>query len=291
MAIYINKETRLIVQGITGKGGRLQTSKMLEFGTRVVAGVSPGNEGEIIDNMVPVFNTVRDAVKATNANATMILVPPKFAADAILEAADVGIELIVCISEGLPIKDMLRVSDFMRHNKHVRLIGPNCPGLMSPELCKVGIMPNNLANRGHIGVVSRSGTLTYEAVVQLDLQGYGISTAVGIGGDPIIGTSHIDVIKAFEKDIDTHAIVMIGEIGGTAEEQAAAYIQENIKKPVVAYIAGMTAPKGTRMGHAGAIISGGKGSAKDKVLALKNAGVYVAESPADIGKMMKKALA
>lgn len=290
MAIYINKDTRLLVQGITGKDGRLQTSKMLDFGTKVVAGVSPGNGGEMIDNRVPVFNTVKEAVKSTKVNTSMILVPPKFAADAILEAADAGIELIVCISEGLPIRDMLRVSDFLRHNEHVRLIGPNCPGLLSPELCKVGIMPNNLAKKGRIGLVSRSGTLTYEAVSQLELEGYGISTAVGIGGDPIIGTSHIEVIKAFEDDSETDAIVMIGEIGGAAEEKAALFIKGNIKKPVVAYIAGMTAPQGTRMGHAGAIISGGKGSAKDKVLALKEAGVFVAESPADIGKKMREAL-
>jgi len=290
MAILINKETRLLVQGITGKGGRLQTSKMLEYGTNIVAGTSPGRAGEIINNIVPVYNTVKDAVISTKPNATIIFVPPKFAADAILEAVEANIKLIVCVSEGLPMQDMLRVSDFMRNNEHVRLIGPNCPGLISPELCKIGIMSNNLAKKGRIGVVSRSGTLTYEAIAQLNLEGYGISTAVGIGGDPIIGTSHIDILRLFEDDEETDAIVMIGEIGGSAEESAASYIMNNITKPVVSYIAGMTAPQGTRMGHAGAIISGGKGSAKDKVEALRSAGVYVVESPAEIGRCMKDVL-
>ena len=290
MAILINKDTRLLVQGITGKGGRLQTSKMLEYGTNIVAGTSPGRAGEIINNIVPVYNTVKDAVISTKPNATIIFVPPKFAADAILEAVEANIELIVCVSEGLPMQDMLRVSDFMRNNEHVRLIGPNCPGLISPELCKIGIMSNNLAKKGRIGVVSRSGTLTYEAIAQLNLEGYGISTAVGIGGDPIIGTSHIDILRLFEDDEETDAIVMIGEIGGSAEESAASYIMNNITKPVVSYIAGMTAPQGTRMGHAGAIISGGKGSAKDKVEALRSAGVYVVESPAEIGRCMKDVL-
>jgi len=290
MAILINKDTRLLVQGITGKGGRLQTSKMLEYGTNIVAGTSPGRAGEIINNIVPVYNTVKDAVISTKPNATIIFVPPKFAADAILEAVEANIKLIVCVSEGLPMQDMLRVSDFMRNNEHVRLIGPNCPGLISPELCKIGIMSNNLAKKGRIGVVSRSGTLTYEAIAQLNLEGYGISTAVGIGGDPIIGTSHIDILRLFEDDEETDAIVMIGEIGGSAEESAASYIMNNITKPVVSYIAGMTAPQGTRMGHAGAIISGGKGSAKDKVEALRSAGVYVVESPAEIGRCMKDVL-
>lgn len=290
MAILINKETRLLVQGITGKGGRLQTSKMLEYGTNIVAGTSPGRAGEIINNIVPVYNTVKDAVISTKPNATIIFVPPKFAADAILEAVEADIKLIVCVSEGLPMHDMLRVSDFMRNNEHVRLIGPNCPGLISPELCKIGIMSNNLAKKGRIGVVSRSGTLTYEAIAQLNLEGYGISTAVGIGGDPIIGTSHIDILRLFEDDAETDAIVMIGEIGGSAEESAASYIIKNINKPVISYIAGMTAPQGTRMGHAGAIISGGKGSAKDKVEALRSAGVYVVESPAEIGRCMKDVL-
>jgi succinyl-CoA synthetase alpha subunit len=290
MAIYIDKNTKLVVQGITGKGGRLQSAKMVEYGTHVVGGVSPGHGGEMVNDDIPVFNTLKCAVKFTGANTSMILVPPKFAADAILEAVDAGIKLIICISEGIPIQDMLRLSDFLRYNTEVRLIGPNSPGIISPELCKVGIMSNNLAEKGKIGLVSRSGTLTYEAVAQLQLQGYGISTAVGIGGDPIIGTSYIDVIKAFEDDDDTDAIVMIGEIGGTSEERAARYIKDNIKKPVVAYIAGMTAPEGTRMGHAGAIISGGKGGAKDKIIALKEAGIFVSESPAEIGIKTKEAL-
>lgn len=290
MAIYINKDTKVLVQGITGKGGRLQSEKMIEYGTNVVAGVSPGHGGEMVNEVIPVFNTLKCAVKYTDANTSMILVPPKFAADAILEAVDAGIKLIICISEGIPIQDMLKVSDFIRHNEDIRLIGPNSPGLISPELSKVGIMSNNLAKKGNIGLVSRSGTLTYEAVAQLQIQGYGISTAVGIGGDPIIGTSYIDVIKAFEEDEDTAAIVMIGEIGGNAEEKAARYIKKNIKKPVVAYIAGMTAPEGTRMGHAGAIISGGKGGAKEKIEILKESGIFLAESPTQIGIKTKEAL-
>ena len=290
MAILIDKNTRLLVQGITGKGGILQTQKMLEFGTNVVAGVSPGHRGEIIEGKVPVFNTVQNAVNKTNANTSIILVPPKFAADAIIEAVEAGVILIVCISEGLPLKDMLKVSDIMRNNDHIRLIGPNCPGLISPELSKVGIMSNTIASKGNIGVVSRSGTLTYEAIAQLRIEGLGITTAVGIGGDPIIGTSFKDVVKLFENDEETDIIVMIGEIGGNSEEFAAEYIQNYITKPVVSYIAGMTAPKGTRMGHAGAIISGGKGGAKEKIEILRKFGVIVVDSPAEIGRKVKSLL-
>lgn len=290
MAILINKDTRLLVQGITGNGGTLQTLKMLEYGTRVVSGTSPGHLGEMFEGILPIYNTVNEAVIATKPNASIIFVPPKFAADAILEAANAGIELIVCITEGLPVQDMLTVSDFIRNNKHVRLLGPNCPGIISPELSKIGIMSNNLAEKGSVGVVSRSGTLTYEAVAQLALEGYKISTAVGIGGDPIIGTSFIEILELFEKDTETEAIVMIGEIGGMAEELAAMYISKNIRKPVVAYVAGMTAPSNTRMGHAGAIISGGKGSARDKVDFLRSSGVVIAESSSEIGQCVKKVL-
>lgn len=288
MSILVNKKTRLVVQGITGSEGSFHTEQMIEYGTKVVAGVTPGKAGT--DHLgVPVYNTVEDAVKEQKANTSIIFVPPAFAADAILEAAMAGIKVVICISEGIPTADMIKVYDYIR-DKDVVLIGPNCPGVISPGLAKVGIMPGFIHKKGKIGVVSRSGTLTYEAVKQLTDVNLGQSTCVGIGGDPIIGSKFIDIIKLFNDDPDTEGIIMIGEIGGSAEEEAALFIKKNVKKPVVGFIAGRTAPPGRRMGHAGAIISGGKGTAAEKMAAMKKAGIKVVESPAGIGEAMYKAL-
>ena len=288
MSVLVDKNTRLIVQGITGKEGTFHTKQMIDYGTRVVGGVTPGKGGTKHES-VPVFNTVADAVKETGANASVIYVPPPFAADAIMEAADAGVPLVVCITEGIPALDMVKVKEYLS-DKPTRLIGPNCPGIISPGKCKIGIMPGHIHKEGRIGVVSRSGTLTYEAVGQLTALGLGQSTAIGIGGDPIVGTSHTDALKLFQADDETGGIVMIGEIGGSAEEDAAAYAKENVTKPIVAFIAGQTAPPGRRMGHAGAIIAGGKGTAEEKMRALADAGIRVVKSPADIGAMMKDAL-
>ena len=288
MAILVNENTRLLVQGITGREGTFHTQQAVAYGTKVVAGVTPGKGGSRVDD-VPVFNTVYDAKERTGANASVIFVPPAFAADAILEAADAGLPLVVCITEGIPTFDMVRVMRYLVGTK-TRLIGPNCPGIISPGKCKIGIMPGHIHRQGNVGVVSRSGTLTYEAVGQLSALGIGQSTCIGIGGDPIIGTTFVDVLRLFNEDPETHGIVIIGEIGGTAEEEAAAFIKANVKKPVVGFIAGRTAPPGRRMGHAGAIISGGKGTAADKIAALQAAGIAVAESPALIGETLKKSL-
>jgi succinyl-CoA synthetase alpha subunit len=288
MAILVDENTRLLVQGITGREGTFHTQQAVAYGTKVVAGVTPGKGGTNAEG-IPVFNTVHEAREHTQANASAIFVPPAFAADAVMEAADAGMALIVAITEGIPTLDMIRVTEFLR-GKAARLIGPNCPGIISPGKCKIGIMPGSIHRPGHVGVVSRSGTLTYEAVGQLTALGIGQSTCIGIGGDPIIGTNFVDALRLFNEDPDTHAIVMIGEIGGTAEEEAAAFIKANVKKPVVGFIAGRTAPPGRRMGHAGAIISGGKGTAKDKIAALQAAGVAVAESPALIGETLKRVM-
>ncbi len=288
MSILLDKRTKVIVQGITGGEGSFHTQQMIEYGAKVVAGVTPGKGGKKFKG-VPIFNTVADAVKATKANASAIFVPPPFAADAILEAAGSGVKLIVCITEGIPTADMTKVYSVVK-SKNITLIGPNCPGIISPGKAKIGIMPGFIHRKGKVGVISRSGTLTYEAVKQLSDLKIGQSTCVGIGGDPIIGSKFIDIIKFFNEDTQTEGIVMIGEIGGNAEEEAAAYIKKYVNKPVVGFIAGRTAPPGRRMGHAGAIISGGKGTAEEKIKALKRAGIYVAESPADIGITMKQAL-
>jgi succinyl-CoA synthetase alpha subunit len=288
MSILVDNKTRLVVQGITGGEGSFHTKQMVEYGTKVVAGVTPGKGGTEFEG-IPIFNTVADAVKIQQANTSVIFVPPSFAADAILESANAGIKVIICITEGIPTNDMLRVYNVIK-NKDVFLIGPNCPGVISPGKAKVGIMPGFIHKKGRVGVVSRSGTLTYEAVKQLSDLKIGQSTCVGIGGDPIIGSKFVDIIKLFNEDKNTDGIVMIGEIGGTAEEEAALYIKKLGKKPVVGFIAGRTAPPGRRMGHAGAIISGGKGTADEKMAAMKAAGINVVESPADIGITMKKAL-
>lgn len=288
MSILVDKNTRLIVQGITGKEGTFHTQQMIEYGTAVVGGVTPGKGGTTHEN-VPVFNTVADAARETGANVSIIYVPPAFASDAIMEAAAAGLPLVVCITEGIPVTDMVKVKEFLR-DKSTRLIGPNCPGIISPGKCKIGIMPGHIHREGRIGVVSRSGTLTYEAVGQLTALGLGQSTAIGIGGDPIIGTNHTDALRLFEADDETDAIVMIGEIGGTAEEDAAEFAKDKVTKPIVAFIAGQTAPPGRRMGHAGAIISGGKGTAAEKMKALTEAGIRVVESPADIGRAIQELL-
>jgi succinyl-CoA synthetase alpha subunit len=288
LSVLVDKNTRLVVQGITGKEGSFHTKQMVEYGTNVVGGVTPGKGGTTHEG-IPVFNTVAEAVKDAGANVSIIYVPPPFAADAILEAADAGMPLVVCITEGIPAIDMVAVKRFLE-GKSTRLIGPNCPGIISPGKCKIGIMPGHIHKEGRVGVVSRSGTLTYEAVGQLTALGLGQSTAIGIGGDPIIGTTHTDALALFEADPDTQGIVMIGEIGGTAEEEAAAYAKEHVTKPIVAFIAGQTAPPGRRMGHAGAIIAGGKGTAAEKMSALEAAGIRVVHSPADIGTAMRDAL-
>jgi succinyl-CoA synthetase alpha subunit len=288
MSVLVDKNTRLIVQGLTGREGSFHAQQMLDYGTKVVAGVTPG-KGGTKHLGVPVFNTVSDAVKATTADASVIFVPPPFAADAILEAFDAGLPLVICITEGVPTLDMVRVGAALKNSKS-RLIGPNCPGVISPGKCKIGIMPGSIHKQGHVGVVSRSGTLTYEAVDQLTRLGIGQSTCIGIGGDPIIGTTFLDSIKLFNEDPDTHAIVLIGEIGGNAEEVAAEYIKKNVKKPVVGFIAGQTAPPGRRMGHAGAIISGGQGTAAEKYKAMHAAGIHTVQSPAEIGVTVAAAL-
>ncbi len=289
MSVLVDKNTRLLVQGITGKTGMFHAQQSLAYGTKVVGGVTPGKGGEKVLDVVPVFDTVADAVEKTGANATVIFVPPPFAADAIMEAADAGLPLIVCITEGIPVADMIRAKRYLE-GRSSRLIGPNCPGIITPEECRIGIMPGYIHKPGKVGVVSRSGTLTYEAVHQLTTLGLGQTTAIGIGGDPVNGTSFVDCLELFNADPATQGIVMIGEIGGSAEEDAAAYIRANVKKPVVGFIAGTTAPKGKRMGHAGAIISGGKGTAEAKLDALRSAGVAIAETPSDIGTTMAKAL-
>jgi len=288
LSILVDKNTRLIVQGITGKEGTFHTLQMVEYGTNVVGGVTPGKGGTLHEG-IPVFNTVADAVRETGANASVIYVPPAFAADAIMEAADAGIALVVCITEGIPVADMVKAKEYLA-DRNTRVIGPNCPGIISPGKCKIGIMPGHIHKEGRIGVVSRSGTLTYEAVGQLTALGLGQSTAIGIGGDPIIGTNHTDALRLLQEDPETDAIVMIGEIGGTAEEDAAAYAKDHVTKPIVAFIAGQTAPPGRRMGHAGAIISGGKGTASEKMAALTAAGIRVVESPADIGQAIVEVL-
>jgi succinyl-CoA synthetase alpha subunit len=288
MSILVNKKTRVIVQGLTGREGSFHSQQMIDYGTKIVAGVTPG-KGGTKHLGVPVFDTVSEAARETGANASIAFVPPPFAADAILEAVDAALPLVVCIAEGIPVLDMVRVAAALKNSK-TRLIGPNCPGIISPGQCKLGIMPGFIHKRGSVGLVSRSGTLTYEAVGQLTGLGIGQSTCIGIGGDPIIGTSFLDAIKMFNHDPETHAIVMIGEIGGNAEEIAAEFIRKNVKKPVVGFIAGQTAPPGRRMGHAGAIISGGQGTAKEKYAALRAAGIHTVQSPAEIGQAMAAVL-
>jgi succinyl-CoA synthetase alpha subunit len=289
MSVLVNENTRLIVQGFTGKEATFHSQQAIAYGTNVVGGVVPGKGGTThLDR--PVFNTVAEAVRETGANASVIFVPPPFAAEAVMESADAGMPLVVCITEGIPAIDMVKAWAFLKEHPTTRLIGPNCPGIISPGQCKIGIMPGHIHKQGHVGVVSRSGTLTYEAVGQLTKLGIGQSTCIGIGGDPIIGTTFLDALTLFNEDPDTHAIVMIGEIGGNAEETAAAYIKANVKKPVVGFIAGQTAPPGRRMGHAGAIISGGSGKAADKIAAMQEAGVTVCPTPADLGEKIRERL-
>jgi len=288
MSILIDEKTRVIVQGITGGEGTFHTEKMIEYGSKVVGGVTPGKGGQTHLG-VPVFNTVSESVDKTGANASAIFVPPYYAADAIMEAAAAGVRVIVCITEGIPTFDMIKIKQYLKE-KDCHLIGPNTPGVISPGKCKIGIMPGHIHTPGTIGIISRSGTLTYEAVQQVSQQGYGQSTAIGIGGDPIVGLKYIELLKMFKRDEGTEAVILIGEIGGTAEEEAAEYIKKEFPKPAVSFIAGQTAPPGRRMGHAGAIIAGGKGTAKEKMKVLEAAGVFVAKTPADIGAMVKQAL-
>lgn len=287
MSIFIDKNTKLVVQGITGRDGSFHSKQMLEYGTQVVAGVTPGKGGQTFEDKVPIFDTMADAVEATGANASVIYVPAAFAADAVIEAGDSGVSLIVCITEGLPVQDMTRVMPFLAE-RNVRLIGPNCPGLISPGESKVGIIPATICARGRVGLVSRSGTLTYEVVHQLTTHGIGQSTCIGIGGDPIIGTNFIDCLEAFEADSETDAIVMMGEIGGTDEQKAAEYVAAHVSKPVIGFIAGQTAPPGRRMGHAGAIISGSSGTASEKMEAFEKAGISVMGRPADVVKLLEE---
>lgn len=288
MSIFVNKNTKVIVQGITGKTALFHTKRMVEYGTNVVAGVTPGKGGQTADG-IPVFNTVEEAVKATGADTSVIFVPARFAADSIMEAVDADLDLVVCISEHIPVLDMVKVRRYME-GKKTRLIGPNCPGILTTDECKIGLIPGYIHKKGHVGVVSRSGTLTYEATFQLTSAGIGQTTAVGIGGDPVKGTDFIDVLKAFNEDDDTKAVMMIGEIGGTAEEEAAAWIKANMKKPVIGFISGRQAPKGKRMGHAGAIIAGGKGTAAEKIKALNAAGIEVADTVAHMGETVVRVL-
>jgi succinyl-CoA synthetase alpha subunit len=288
LSILVDKNTRVVVQGITGKEGSFHTGQMIAYGTKIVAGVTPGKGGTEHEG-VPIFDTLAEAVKQTGANASVIYVPPAFAADAIMEAAESALPLVVCITEGIPALDMVRAFDYLR-DRNTRLIGPNCPGIISPGRCKIGIMPGHIHIEGRVGVVSRSGTLTYEAVHQLTNLNLGQSTAIGIGGDPVIGTNFVDALSLFEQDSETDAVVMIGEIGGTAEEQAAQFVRAKMTKPVIGFIAGQTAPPGRRMGHAGAIIAGGKGTAAEKMAAMEDAGIHVATSPADLGTRVAEAL-
>ncbi|GMG75698.1 MULTISPECIES: succinate--CoA ligase subunit alpha [Priestia] len=288
MSVFINQDTKVIVQGITGGVGLFHTQQMLEYGTKIVGGVTPGKGGLEVEG-VPVFNTVVEAKEKTGATASVVYVPPAFAADSIIEAVDADLDLVICITEGIPVLDMVKVKRYME-GKRTRLVGPNCPGVITPEECKIGIMPGYIHKKGHVGVVSRSGTLTYEAVHQLSEAGIGQSTAVGIGGDPVNGTNFIDVLKAFNEDEDTYAVIMIGEIGGTAEEEAAEWVKANMTKPVVGFIGGQTAPPGKRMGHAGAIISGGKGTASEKIKTMNECGIQVAETPSVMGETLIKVL-